>query len=136
MAEALIDARTAALHGATDGEAPHPMVRTTTLVIENMHCGGCLAKVEGALGRVRGVAHARANLSQRRVAVAHDTAMADVPALVDALARAGFRAAELMATLPGERLYRAFGYVAGEPVDHPLPGGLTIRFVPMRKPLD
>jgi GNAT superfamily N-acetyltransferase len=54
----------------------------------------------------------------------------------DAARREGFRAAELMATLPGERLYRAFGYVAGAPVDHPLPGGLTIRFVPMRKAFD
>lgn len=49
--------------------------------------------------------------------------------------REGFRAAELMATLPGRRLYGAFGYTDGEPIDHPLPGGLTIRFVPMRKPL-
>ncbi len=47
----------------------------------------------------------------------------------------GFRAAALMATLPGLRLYAAFGYVAGTPVEHPLPGGLTITFVPMEKRL-
>lgn len=47
----------------------------------------------------------------------------------------GFRSAELMATLPGERLYRARGYVAGSPVEHALPNGLHIRFVPMRKML-
>jgi GNAT superfamily N-acetyltransferase len=47
----------------------------------------------------------------------------------------GFRAAELMATLPGERLYRALGYVAGEAVQYELPGGIAIRFVPMRKAL-
>lgn len=52
----------------------------------------------------------------------------------EAEARArGFRSAELMATLPGQRLYSALGYVGGEPVDHPLRNGLTIRFVPMRK---
>ena len=45
----------------------------------------------------------------------------------------GFVAFELMATLPGVRLYEKFGYRAGEAVDHPLPGGLTIRFVPMSK---
>jgi GNAT superfamily N-acetyltransferase len=48
----------------------------------------------------------------------------------------GFRRLELMATLPGVRLYRARGYRPGEPIDWPLPGGdLTIRFVPMSKEL-
>ncbi|MEO8603724.1 MAG: GNAT family N-acetyltransferase [bacterium] len=45
----------------------------------------------------------------------------------------GFRAAQLMATLPGVRLYQRFGYVAAAPQDHPLPGGLRIPFVPMHK---
>lgn len=49
--------------------------------------------------------------------------------------RHGFRSAELMATLPGTRLYGAFGYVGEERVAHPLAGGLTIDFVPMRKAL-
>jgi GNAT superfamily N-acetyltransferase len=47
--------------------------------------------------------------------------------------KAGFLAFELMATLPGVRLYEKCGYVAKDPVIHPLPGGLTIRFVPMTK---
>ena len=47
----------------------------------------------------------------------------------------GFAAAELMATLPGVRLYRTFGYRAGAPVQHALPGGGTIEFVPMRREL-
>ncbi len=54
----------------------------------------------------------------------------------EAEARAhGFRAAELLATLPGQRLYRAFGYVGDTRVEYPLPGGATIAFVPMSKPL-
>lgn len=47
----------------------------------------------------------------------------------------GFRTAALMATLPGRRLYAAAGYLDGEPVDYDLPGGVTIRFVPMTKAL-
>lgn len=47
----------------------------------------------------------------------------------------GFRAMELMATLPGRRLYEACGYTAGEPVEHRLRAGVTIEFVPMRKEL-
>jgi GNAT superfamily N-acetyltransferase len=47
----------------------------------------------------------------------------------------GFRAAQLMATLPGRRLYAALGYLGDEPVEHTLPGGVLIHFVPMRKEL-
>jgi GNAT superfamily N-acetyltransferase len=54
----------------------------------------------------------------------------------EAAARAeGFRAVELMATLPGEKLYEVYGYVATDRIHHPLGNGLTIEFVPMRKPL-
>jgi GNAT superfamily N-acetyltransferase len=49
--------------------------------------------------------------------------------------RAGFTSFEMMATLPGQRLYERCGYRAEPAIDHPLPGGLTIRFVPMRKRL-
>ena len=50
----------------------------------------------------------------------------------DAVAH-GFRAFELMATLPGVRFYAARGYVGDAPVDWPLAEGLSIRFLPMRK---
>ncbi len=46
---------------------------------------------------------------------------------------AGFTAFELMATLPGTRLYAQCGYVPGAPIRHPLPNGLDITFVPMAK---
>jgi len=44
----------------------------------------------------------------------------------------GFTSFELMATLPGVRLYQARGYASGTPILHSL-GDLTIEFVPMRK---
>ncbi len=47
--------------------------------------------------------------------------------------RAGFTEFALMATLPGKRLYEVCGYVGTEIVEHPLPGGLHITFVPMIK---
>lgn len=46
---------------------------------------------------------------------------------------AGFNSAELVATLPGERLYRTFGYVAGRPAEYPLKDGISITFIPMTK---
>jgi len=46
---------------------------------------------------------------------------------------AGFHSAELVATLPGQRLYRRFGYQSMGVREYPLRDGLTITFVPMRK---
>ena len=44
-------------------------LRRTDLSVPDMHCGACLQKVEAALGRLEGVAEARANLSTRRVSI-------------------------------------------------------------------
>ena len=46
----------------------------------------------------------------------------------------GFRRLEMMATLPGIRLYLARGYRGDAYVDWPLGDGTTIRFLPMSKP--
>lgn len=48
----------------------------------------------------------------------------------------GFRRLELMATLPGRRLYAALGYAEDAPIQHPLGDGTLIEFVPMSKELD
>lgn len=47
----------------------------------------------------------------------------------------GFHTAALLATLPGERLYRAYGYVSEGARSYPLPDGESILFVPMHKAL-
>jgi GNAT superfamily N-acetyltransferase len=47
----------------------------------------------------------------------------------------GFRSLELMATLPGVRLYAARGYRPQERVEYEIAGGTRIEFVPMRKDL-
>ena len=80
---------------ASVGSDPIAHAATTTLAVENMHCGGCMRKVEAALAAVPGVAGARANLSAKRVTAMHGPAAVNAADLVDALARAGFTAAEL-----------------------------------------
>jgi N-acetylglutamate synthase-like GNAT family acetyltransferase len=45
----------------------------------------------------------------------------------------GFTRAELVATLPGVRLYEACGYERIEQREYPLVGGIMIEFVTMRK---
>lgn len=46
---------------------------------------------------------------------------------------AGFRRLELLGTLPGERLYRAFGFEVSEYVDFTLPDGVVVRWVRMAR---
>jgi GNAT superfamily N-acetyltransferase len=47
----------------------------------------------------------------------------------------GFRSLELMATLPGLKLYRACGFEGDERVEYEIGDGVRIEFVPMRKDL-
>jgi GNAT superfamily N-acetyltransferase len=47
--------------------------------------------------------------------------------------RGGFSRFELMATLPGKRLYERCGYTERQPLSYPLPGGERITLVPMWK---
>lgn len=50
-------------------------------------------------------------------------------------AACGFRSLELMSTLPGLRLYRAYGYEGEDRVTLEVGDGVTIELVPMRKEL-
>ncbi|MEO8648728.1 MAG: GNAT family N-acetyltransferase [Acidobacteriota bacterium] len=53
----------------------------------------------------------------------------------EAARAAGFREAEMMATLPGVRLYSTRGYSPGEPVAIPVGSGQSIECLRMRKKL-
>jgi len=54
--------------------------------------------------------------------------------LCESAARArGFRSTQLVATLPGQRLYSACGYQSEGPAEYPLGADQWITFVPMRK---
>ncbi len=48
---------------------------------------------------------------------------------------AGFTQLELMATLPGVRLYARYGFLPQAAIEYPLRADLSIRFVPMTKRL-
>lgn len=62
--------------------------RRIELLMADMHCAGCLAKVERTASAVPGVAHARANLTTKRLAVALDP-QGSAEAVLDALHAAG-----------------------------------------------
>jgi GNAT superfamily N-acetyltransferase len=63
-------------------------------------------------------------------------ASAIMDACVDAARAAGFRSLELASTLPGEPLYRAFGFDAVEQIHSTLPNGMDVRFIRMARPID
>ena len=48
---------------------------------------------------------------------------------------AGYASVELMATLPGVKLYAAHGYIGAQPVHFDVGQGESIEFIPMRKSL-
>ncbi|HEX5436932.1 MAG TPA: GNAT family N-acetyltransferase [Gemmatimonadaceae bacterium] len=56
-------------------------------------------------------------------------------ACADAAQAAGFRALELMATLPGEPLYGTLGFAVVKRVEVALPGGVMVPLVHMARPL-
>ncbi|MCY4395324.1 MAG: heavy metal translocating P-type ATPase [Rhodospirillaceae bacterium] len=60
--------------------ASAPAIREISLHVDGMHCGACIAKVEGAIGAMTGVELARANLTQGRVRIRWRDAGADPPA--------------------------------------------------------
>ncbi len=72
-------------------EAPGGRARLD-LVVQDMHCAGCLRKVERGLHELPGVEYARANLSTKRVAVRWDPAKLGAGAIVARLAETGFAA--------------------------------------------
>lgn len=61
----------------------------TTLFIKDMTCGSCVAHVTRALRDVEGVERVEIRLRERRVEVEHS---AEVGALIEALAEAGYQA--------------------------------------------
>ena len=55
--------------GRPGAAGPAPAFREISLHVYGMHCGACIAKVEGAIGAIPGVELARANLTQGRVRI-------------------------------------------------------------------
>ncbi len=67
--------------------------RRIELSIRGMHCGGCVAAVERALGRVAGVQNVSVNLATERATIRADGAGPALrDALVDAVRKAGYDA--------------------------------------------
>lgn len=69
-------------------------MRNAELVIQGMHCDGCAKTVEALLAAEPGVKMASASYAGGAARVIFDPAMVELPALIQAVERAGFRARE------------------------------------------
>ena len=62
------------------------------LVVPGMRCAGCIAKLEGGLGKEPGVIAARVNLTTKRIHLVWDGKLASRNNMIDAIGRLGFEA--------------------------------------------
>ena len=90
----------AELDAWTVPEVAHAHVRTVlggqtevSLTVEGMRCAGCAWLVERLLAATPGVSRATVDFPLRRAEVRFDPSAARLPSLLEALARAGYRAA-------------------------------------------
>ena len=73
-------------------KAPKPEPVEWNFAIQGMHCASCVARVEGALGKVPGVTGPRVNLATERAAFRVDPAVTTEAEVERAIAQAGYAA--------------------------------------------
>ena len=66
--------------------------RTTILRSQDLNCPSCVGKIQKELHRLDGVTRADVHFSTGRIVVEHDPERTTVPALIDAIGRAGYTA--------------------------------------------
>ncbi|MEZ5654700.1 MAG: heavy metal translocating P-type ATPase [Sphingobium sp.] len=85
--------------------------------VPGMRCAGCIAKLEGGIGGLPGVAAARVNFSAKQLAVSHNAQLTE-PKLIEEIAKLGFEAQPIAANPLGsdneerKKLTRALGVAA------------------------
>lgn len=62
------------------------------LALDGVHCGGCVRRIERAVGALPGVHSARVNLSTKRLSVTYDPQACDAGAVIGAVEAAGYGA--------------------------------------------
>lgn len=70
--------------------APRPAVETSQFGIAGMTCDKCVARVEQALRKVNGVREVTVNRDSARAMVTFEREKTDMPALHDAVLKAGY----------------------------------------------
>jgi copper chaperone len=68
------------------------MSKTTTLRSQELSCPSCISKIEKELNQVTGVESVDVRYNTGRIIIEHDPARAATDTLVEAVARAGYKA--------------------------------------------
>src|SRR5206468_11995964 len=81
----------------------------TTIPIKGMHCAGCVATIERALGSVAGVVQAQVNLATEQATVACVSSRVETSTLWQAITRAGYEALDqpAEADIPSQQSVKA-----------------------------
>jgi copper chaperone len=66
-------------------------MNTTILTVTGMRCMGCVNSVKNLVSALPGVAGVQVDLASGRVDVVHDPALADVPAIRQAIEDGGYQ---------------------------------------------
>ena len=69
-------------------------MKTATMTVNGMTCGGCVTSVKRALAALPGVAGVDVSLPDRRVQVRYDDGRVDLDAMQHALQDAGYEVAQ------------------------------------------
>lgn len=80
------------MSGIGQSSTDQPAGTRTVLRSDEFTCPSCVSKIEKQLNRVPGVRAASVHFSTGRIEVEHDPRVATVPALVEAVRKAGYRA--------------------------------------------
>lgn len=62
------------------------------LMVDGVHCGGCIGRIESAIAALPGVVSARLNFTTRRLAVTYDSAKISEASMIKTIETLGYRA--------------------------------------------
>jgi copper chaperone len=63
---------------------------TRTFSVPDIHCGGCAASIEGAVGRLDGIETVKVELADHTVDVSFDESAVQLDTIVDAIEGQGY----------------------------------------------
>jgi copper chaperone CopZ len=87
--------------------------KTVELQVEGMSCPGCEATVERIILGIKGIRKAKADFSSSTVSVEYDSAATGIPAIQEALSKAGYKLGSGVKCKGAKRKHNVYHFIAG-----------------------